>query len=204
MAIIHPKASFTTQDDLDSKFSRRLTGTMSAEEDLLAGTISFWAVSYKEAAIRFLGMPRHSAMLLLVNGIVLKGCQMDSLGKRLLTQYGADVSKVKVVEEKEVKSRETQQTPKTKQTLSTTWGSLFKRQSHYSNQELLTQANQLVAGISHEGTKKRFGLKQRLWSSPKTNPPITSSSSASSSSSSSSSTLYSSTSSSRSATTSHM
>ena len=56
-------------------------------------------VTKKDATIRFVGMPRHSAMPLLVDGIVLHGCHMDSIGKRLLAQYGGDMSGVMLEEE---------------------------------------------------------------------------------------------------------
>ncbi len=111
VAMIPAKTSFTIPEHSDSKSSRRPAPTpLSAGEDLLAigdgmGTISFWAVSRQEATIRFLGMPRHAAMPLCADGIVLQGCRMDALGKRLLAQYGAQVERVlvEIAEEKEEK-----------------------------------------------------------------------------------------------------
>ena len=75
----------------------------SAKEDIMvigdeAGTISFWAISRLNAGIRFLGMPRYKTMSLLAVGVNLAGCRMDQQSKRLLEQYNADVSKVKIVD----------------------------------------------------------------------------------------------------------
>ena len=84
---------------------------MEIDEDMLAigdemGALSFWAVSRKDASIRFVGMPRHASMPLLLDGIALRGCRMDQQSKRLLAQYRAKVDEVvvEVAEEKEKKS----------------------------------------------------------------------------------------------------
>ncbi len=88
-------AHFLAQNDEDILNSLRL------DEDGLAfgdgaGTISLWAVSRKDTSVRFVGMPSHSAMPLLVQGVELQGCRMDSQSKRLLELYGANVKEVLV------------------------------------------------------------------------------------------------------------
>ncbi len=71
-----------------------------------SGMISFWAVSYQKARIRFIGMPHHNAMPLWLDGAYLRGCHMDVQGQRLLAQYGAKVEDIvlEMPEEKEKKS----------------------------------------------------------------------------------------------------
>ncbi len=109
------------------------------------------------SAWRLLGASPYSGMQLWTPGLQLSGCRMDLLSKRLLEQYGADVSEVKVitaqVEEKEVKSNQA------KPPLLATLAGLFKRQPHYSNSELLAQADQRVASISHEGSRQHYLAK---------------------------------------------
>ena len=100
------------------------------------------------SAWRLRGASPYPGMQLWTSGVQLPGCRMSLLSKRLLEQYGADVSEVKVitaqVEEKGVLA---------------TLAGLFKRQPHYSNSELLTQADQRVAGMSHAGTRQHYLAK---------------------------------------------
>jgi len=63
------------------------------------GAISFWAVSRADAKIRFLGMPCHSAIPVLLDGALLYGAQMSPVSRFLFKEQGADVSAVRLVDD---------------------------------------------------------------------------------------------------------
>jgi hypothetical protein len=84
--------------------------------------------------------------------------------------YGADVTEVLVRanEQKGTQSKEDKSPPETKAKLPTTLSNLFKRRPHYSNQELLTQAEHLIAHINDTGTPSGapHAERARLFSQP--------------------------------------
>ncbi len=138
---------------------------------------------------RLLASSRYSGMQLWVHGVRLSGCRMSLLSKRLLEQYGADVSKVKLITAQpdeqsphqeykyetappetalpklqtlvsiptistEAKERESKETPSR-----SIFSNLLTRRPHYSNPELLAQADQLIAGITQVGAKQHYLAK---------------------------------------------
>jgi WD40 repeat protein/serine/threonine protein kinase len=126
-----------------------------------AGMVGFWQVSLTpKVTIRFLGMTPHRAMPLWFTAAALQGCRMNQLTQQLLAQCGAEVDSalIEPVELKEVKSTDLLLRPKT-QRASFNFSSLFKRRPHYSNAELLSRADQLIASISHKTTQQRHQTK---------------------------------------------
>jgi hypothetical protein len=209
LALVHPNQESKQQNTVTTT-SARIFVDHHAEVDRLAigdeaGMVSFWVLSRKDARVRFLGMPSYKAMQTHAVGTTAKNALIDEKSRRLLKQYGVDVTKAlpETAERKGTQFKEHKPTPETKAKLSPLEG-LFSLKPHYSNQQLLTQADTSTTPPTPLDQKHPSKLssthQQRLWSSPKPQPSITSSS-ASSSSSSSSSTFFSNTSSSQSAST---
>ena len=67
------------------------------DEDSDIEDLSYPHLHPKPAEWQLLGSSRHWGMQLWTQGVQLSGCRMNLLSKRLLQQYGADVSKVKMI-----------------------------------------------------------------------------------------------------------